>query len=378
MAMLGGGNFTGKAVYDTGTFPTIAEDVSDIVSMISPYETPLLSQLGDAELPARNVLHEWLEDELAPNTLVTSNNISETATTVTIANSLANYIMVGAILRYASGTDEEYIRVTGINGNDITISRGFASTTAVSITTGSSLSVISDAAQEGADVTEDITRPRTRLTNYTQIFKKDVIVSGTMGAMNLLGGIADEKDYQIQQRTREALRDLEKAVILSKTSGNTIGSSTAVRTMNGLLAQITTNSSSVGAINSTNLNAIAKLAWDEGGSDIDLIVCGQTVKESIDALNTSRIRVGNEEDKFREVTTIYEGTYGQQAVVLSRWMPANVGVMIAKARVKVVPLSGRSFTYQSVAKTGDSEKGMVLGEYTLELRNEKGMVKFNL
>ena len=40
--------FTGKATYSAGeTLPEIAQDVSDLVSIVSPYETPLLDHLGD-------------------------------------------------------------------------------------------------------------------------------------------------------------------------------------------------------------------------------------------------------------------------------------------------------------------------------------------
>ncbi len=41
-------SFTGKATYSAGTsLPELAEDVSDIVGIVSPYETPLLDALGD-------------------------------------------------------------------------------------------------------------------------------------------------------------------------------------------------------------------------------------------------------------------------------------------------------------------------------------------
>ena len=35
-----------------------------------------------------------------------------------------------------------------------------------------------------------------------------------------------------------------------------------------------------------------------------------------------------------------------------------------------MPLAGRSFHYKPLATTGDRDAGQVLGEYTLELRNE--------
>src|SRR5437899_4596518 len=62
-------SFTGKATYSAGaTLPEIAEDVSDLVAINSPHETPLLDALGDPARPARSTVHEWLEDALLPNT----------------------------------------------------------------------------------------------------------------------------------------------------------------------------------------------------------------------------------------------------------------------------------------------------------------------
>ncbi|MDY7011829.1 MAG: hypothetical protein SVV80_13930, partial [Planctomycetota bacterium] len=48
--------FTGKATYSSGSaLPEIAKDVGDIVSIVSPYETPLLDHLGDPVRPASSI-----------------------------------------------------------------------------------------------------------------------------------------------------------------------------------------------------------------------------------------------------------------------------------------------------------------------------------
>ena len=61
--------FTGKATYSAGaSLPEIAEDVSDLVGIVSPFETPLLDAIGDPQVEARSTHHEWLEDTLLPNT----------------------------------------------------------------------------------------------------------------------------------------------------------------------------------------------------------------------------------------------------------------------------------------------------------------------
>ena len=57
--------FTGKATFTAGAdLPEIMEDVSDIISIVSPHETPLLDRLGDAKSSAQSTVHEWLEDAL--------------------------------------------------------------------------------------------------------------------------------------------------------------------------------------------------------------------------------------------------------------------------------------------------------------------------
>lgn len=57
--------FTGKATFAAGVdLPEIVEDVSDVIGIVSPFETPLLDHLGDAKRPAMSTIHEWLEDAL--------------------------------------------------------------------------------------------------------------------------------------------------------------------------------------------------------------------------------------------------------------------------------------------------------------------------
>lgn len=57
--------FTGKATFSAGVdLPELAEDVADLIGIVSPVETPLLDHLGDAKRSAMSTIHEWLEDAL--------------------------------------------------------------------------------------------------------------------------------------------------------------------------------------------------------------------------------------------------------------------------------------------------------------------------
>jgi hypothetical protein len=367
--------FSGKALYDTNVFDNeLAEDVAPIVSMISPSETPLLDYIGDPQYPAQNILHEWTEDELNPNTFVASTALASAASgTGAIGVQYGNQVMVGAIL--ASDSTAEYFQVTAVSADTITVSRAFGGTTASSVTIGTQLSIISDSALEGADVSVDISRVRSRLSNYLQIFKKDVIISGSTQATKKLGGITSELDYQVRNRSREAIRDLEKATIRGILSGNTIGTSSAYRTMRGLWSAVSTNAQSVATLTESWLGNSIKSAWNNGARDLDVIVVDANYKRIIDSWNSTRIRTNPEDATYRNLVTEYEGTFGTQRIILSRWMPANSGLILASSRIQVMPLAGRSFAYVPIAPTGDASKGMVIGEYTVEYKNENGLAR---
>lgn len=372
--------FSGRAVYTSGVFNLIADDVSPEISMISPTETPLLDILGDANREAHNVLHEWVEESLGPNTFVNSTSINANSTAMGIhdgsGNAMASYLQAGMIVKNVSSG--EFIQVVSVSGNTVTVTRGFGGTTAATVAQ-TSWYIISDAALEGADVATDISVARSRRTNYCQIFKKDIIVSGTMQAVTNLGGIEDEYEHQKMARIKESIRDLEKAVINGISSGNTIGSASAYRTFDGIWNKIQTNITSLTTISSIEqLEAVIETAWNKGAQDLDLIVVDSTKKRQLAALQGARLTVEQSSsavDVLHKDVSFVETSFGRMAVLRSRWMPSNSLMVISSGRVKVLPLRGRSFVHEEVSRTGDAKKGMIVGEYTVEVNNEDGMAK---
>src|SRR6187399_1486512 len=84
-------SFTGKSTFDAGsTLPELMEDVSDIIGIITPHETPLLDHLGAAKRSAHSTIHEWIEDSLLPNSdTLNQSSFSpdpQNATALTVAN----------------------------------------------------------------------------------------------------------------------------------------------------------------------------------------------------------------------------------------------------------------------------------------------------
>jgi len=370
--------FTGRATHDQTS--EIGEDVSPIIGMISPFETPLLDRLGDAAQPAENVLHEWLEDALSPGTLTASSVI----TSATAAETLAldgSKLQVGDVVRYtgaASLDNEELMRVTATAVTSSTFERGVGGIGPSSSVVGATIELVSNSSLEGTDMNDDISGNRSRKINFTQIFRKPVVVSGSKRAVTNLGGVTDEFDYQTVQRSREAIRDLERAVILSETA-NSFGSSSAYRTMKGIWRFLTTNISSATTLTESFLNnQVIKPAWDNGAADLDFLVADGIWKDLLDGFSDSRIRTDQDADRFRSVVNRYEGSFAELDILRpDRWMPVTSLMVLASGRIKVMNLAGRSFQSEARAKTGDADKLEIIGEYTVELMNEDGHAKAN-
>ena len=50
--------------------------------------------------------------------------------------------------------------------------------------------------------------------------------------------------------------------------------------------------------------------------------------------------------------------------------PTRAVMLLDSSRVQVMPLQGRSFHFKPLAPAGDAVRGQVIGEYTLEFKNE--------
>lgn len=362
--------FTGKATYSAGpTLPELAQDVSDIIGIVSPYETPLLDHLGDPQRSATSTVHEWLEDTLLPNTDTIVGAAADDDDAIDVDNS--DRFRVGDQVQ-AEGS-REVLFVTGVSGNTLTVARGYGGTTAAAIADGATLRILGNAALEGDDAPSTRFTNRTRKLNYTQIFTAGVEVSGSQLASRQVA-LADEMDYQKQERLRELVRDLENCVIngAANDTANPAGNAATRRTMRGLIPSLSTNIVDGGsaALDEETLNTTLRDIWEQSSGAVDTIVVSGTQKRAINGFVTAARGFGPATERFKDLVSVYESDFGVCRVVLSRWVPRDSVLLLDSSRIDVLPLSGRSFQYKPLAATGDSESGQAIGEYTLELRNE--------
>ncbi|MBL0921565.1 MAG: DUF5309 family protein [Phycisphaerales bacterium] len=376
--------FTGKATYTAGaSLPEIAEDISDIVSVVSPFETPFLDYLGDGARPARSTVHEWLEDSLLPNT----DQVNQSTFTPSPTGVASITVDHGARFKPGDqvrpGDSTEVMLVIAVAGNVVGVVRGYGGTTPHPIADNMPLHILGGAAFEGDDRPAAIFTNRVRRSNYSQIFTASVEVSGSQLAVNTIG-VRDELDFQKQERLRELLRDLESCVIngAAPTSGGE-GSGSVRRTMRGVIPHIVTNRFAPGVgpipdgagsggnlLTEEVLNAAMRRVWEQSSSRVDTILVNGFQKRRINSFITGSVGYTPSDSKWREMVSVYESDFGVARVVLSRWAPAGSVVLLDSSRIDVMPLAGRAFHYKPLAASGDHEIGQIIGEYTVEMRNE--------
>jgi len=372
--------FTGKATYSGGaTLPEIAEDVSDLVSIVSPYETPLLDHLGDPPRPATSTYHEWLEDELLPNTdTIDDSDWTDPAADTTFGVDNASRFRIGDQVRPAGSNELLLVTDVDTQNDTITVTRGYGGTTPENLADEQVLHILGNAALEGGDAPDVRFTNRTRKGNWTQIFTAAIRVSGSDVAVRKLA-VSDELDYQKQEHLRELLRDMENTVINGIAPSQTQqGSETVRRTMRGVIPSLTTNIFEPNVdgfpadadLTEAQLNLALRLTWEQASSTIDTIVVNGYQKRQINSFITSSRAYGSNDVAYRDLVSVYESDFGVCRVILSRSVPADTVLLLDSSRIDVLPLAGRSFHYKSLASTGDYESGEVIGEYTLELRNE--------
>ncbi|KAA3511609.1 SU10 major capsid protein [Agrobacterium rosae] len=292
----------------------IHEDLSNIINMLEPTETPFISSIGKTKASA--VRSEFLMDELAA---ADKNN----------------------------------------------------------------------ALAEGADATDSTLTTPTRLGNICQIFQKDIRLSSTLNAVNTAGAAKDELSRLVVKKGLELKRDQEAAFVSSNASV-----ATGTRKLGGMEAWISTNAlhgaggSSTGyaggIVNAPTagtarpltealfISALQKI-WEQGGTPKDVIAPG-TLKQKISTFNGGATKQQNADKKtVNQAVDLYVSDFGTVSIVPHRFMSTNVVIAYDPELWKNAVL--RNVQKVELAKTGDSERYMLVTETTLQSLNEKGSAK---
>lgn len=246
-----------------------------------------------------------------------------------------------------------------------------------------------NAALEGDDTTSSYTftaaTVTVRASNRCQISRKDVVVSGTQDAVSKAGR-AKEIVYQMVLKNKELRRDME--FVLTNNQAPVTGNSTTARQLRPALSWYSTNVAAGGgspangstttartdgtqrALTESLVKAQLQSAWTNGGM-VDLIMCGPFNKTVISGFTGNNTRTQDTSDgRLSAAIDVYESDFGVHTVKANRFSRDRDLHLLMTDMWAVSYL--RPIKAIDLARTGDNEKGMLIAEYTLECRNEKG------
>jgi hypothetical protein len=232
------------------------------------------------------------------------------------------------------------------------------------------------AVAEGADATLSALTTPARDTNITEILSKSFGVSGTQRAVTHYG-FEDAYTYQVSKAMKEWLNAAEFDLVRSTL---TSGASGTVPKMNGIIAKITTNATAQasGTIFSESImNGLLDLTWTNSNGEVATdIYVGSWLKRKISGF-AGRSGTQAIVDNKSVVNTIdmYFSDFGSHRVHLHRYVFVS-GTDVTQRFLAIRPEKWakailRDTKVEELAKVGDSTRGQVIGELTLEAKNER-------
>ncbi|MFF2890751.1 DUF5309 family protein [Paenibacillus sp. NPDC057967] len=274
---------------------------------------------------------------------------------------------VGAVIKI--GEELLYVSAVNVGTKTLTVTRGYASTTAAAIANAAKVEFMFVEGTEGADARAARYKPRVRKSNLTQIFDDSIEISGTAQAVTQYG-INDLYEYEKQKKQLELALQLEKALIngVQYESGE-------VRQMKGIRQWITTNVTNVGgALTLGAINTLAQAVYNAGGfatgGDYKIMV-GAKQKVALSGLDANKIVIERAENARGQVVERIVTDFGAFDIVLNQNLASDELILTDANRMAIKPLNTREFGHTYLGVKGDYTTGMIVGEYTLEFRQEK-------
>ena len=261
---------------------------------------------------------------------------------------------------------------------------------------------------EGNDYTSTAATEPRRLSNYTQISATQVQSSGTAEAVDFAGRKSTQA-YQLAKRAKEMKRDMEfmllegtvKSAGSSGAARNTACFSTWIGTTVNATSNVVAASTGLGltnngagaagpdgtteagtggadtAITIALVNNVAERIWNLGGTP-DTILCDGTVKGTISSSTVGGAVVaeprGNNSGKGPitavNAVDVLVTDFGTFKVVPDRFIPTTQVDFIDFDLWSVDYL--RPFRTETLAKSGDSVKQLLIAEYGLRAKNGNG------
>jgi hypothetical protein len=266
---------------------------------------------------------------------------------------------------------------------------------------------------QGDDVTYATLATAVRVSNYTQIARKPILLSDTYAeGVDVVG--KNPMGRAVMKAMKEYKRDVEFDLLGRQ--GSSAGASATASASGGVCAWIwgitavagsegntvlpttagtngnttfttpayaaaavigqTDGTTAASTVTLVDITAAAELAWIDGGEP-DVIIASSSQKKYIDAMTSLATRTADigATDKLtiQGSANIIVTSFGTFKVVLSRYLNRTTTLVMQMDKWAMGQL--RAPKVKDMAKTGDASKKLIVGEYTLVARNPNSSAK---
>lgn len=353
------------------SFQNKKRDLSDILSTVIKDEPRFISNFKPVE-NATQQKHEWLEDQIAGRS-VTASTVTE-AGVVTPADSSFSGIKIGTLLVVRN--DSAPFRVTALDDATFTVALVAANGSQKTMPEdGDVLNIVSTPVAEGSNPGDGDETGITGASEYNccQIFRKDIILSGTALAINVFGSADNQLNRQTAFALGELARDLNRVALF----GRRVEATATTRGEAGGLYFFGTRSNSPAIdalttkLDSTLVNDAAQAVMGAGG-DPTQILCspGQARVLSCEYKNQLQI-LRSDDRRGAYVAVVVNEINGRGMTIMADPDVPDTDVWVLDpAGFGLSSLNGRAITDTDATPKGfDGIKRMALGELTFVFRN---------
>ncbi len=328
----------------------------------------------------------WLDGYRGADSSTADGAVTDSATTITVAD---GSVFRSGMLIAATGS-EEVIFVSSVSGNDLTVTRGFGSTTAEAITDGTTITIDSVGRKENSLAeTDTIWTPETT-ENYFQTMDTSLEFSRRALATMQYGNTNDIT-FQLAQRLRQLAINMDRALIRGRKATSGTGDD-LISFTGGLRYFIEQAASSVSGLNVDNSAAALTL-------------------DAINDLNATIVSQGGTADhiavgiaKARELNDLVSAKYSSQRlsdfvadegsviqlpsdlplvgnvtrIVVDTNLDDSELIIYDSSQISIIPMAannadsdGNWTTKDATTPGQDGVKARILGDFGMEIRQSK-------
>ena len=358
----------------TYSFAGRKRDLSDIMSTVIKDEPRFISNFRTAA-DAVQRKHEWVEDQLSGRGFTA---ISNDEAVITVAPADSAKIIPGMLI--ALKDDPALFKVAAVNGNSATLQLAAVNGSQITsldklAVSNSTFIIVSTPMGEGSangDGDESSAGGKIQW-NTTQIFRKEIVISGSALAVALNGSADNQLNRQTAFALSELARDLNRVALF----GRRVEAAPGIHGEAGGLYCFATGENTLAIdagkhkLDSFAINDAAQMVLGEGGDPMQ-ILCSPGQARVISNEYRDRIQILRSDDRRGAyVAVIVNEINGRGMTIMADPdVPDTDAWVLDPNCFALANLTGRAITDVDATPKGfDGIRRVAIGELTFEFRN---------